>query len=192
MVLTVEEIYLPMTLTAVPGLSDAEFDALCQKYPDCRLECTAEGDVIVMPPTDPDTGIRNSSIGRQLANWAESSPGHVTASSAGFKLPNGARRSPDAAWISRNRLRSGMCPEFVIELLSPGDRLLASRGKMNEWIQNGVELGWMMDPRAQSVTIFRQNREPEVRADITEIGGEGSVAGFVLDPGPIWRTYSTE
>ena len=134
---TVEEYNPPMTLSA-PAMGDEEFDAYCQRYPDCRLESTAEGDIIIMPPTDPETGIRNNSIGRQLGNWTENTSGHATDSSSGFKLPNGARRSPDAAWISRARFKIRQCPEFVVELISPSDRLRVLREKMYEWIDNAA------------------------------------------------------
>ena len=183
---TVEETYLPMTLTA-PDITDAEFDAFCEQFPDCRLESTAEGDLIVMPPTDPETGVHNQEIGTQLNTWSGGVDGVVPDSSAGFRLPNGARRSPDASWISFPRLDRLRCPEFVIELLSPTDRPRTVRAKMQEWIENGAELGWMIDPKARSVTIFRPGQEPEVRAGIEEIAGEGPLAGFVLDLRRIWN-----
>ena len=183
---TVEETYLPMTLTA-PDITDAEFDAFCEQFPDCRLESTAEGDLIVVPPTDPETGDRNSEITMQLKFWARDRDGFAPDSSAGFRLPNGARRSPDASWISFPRLDRRRCPEFVIELLSPTDRPRTVRAKMQEWIENGAELGWMIDPKARSFTIFRPGQEPEVRAGIEEIAGEGPIAGFVLDLRRIWN-----
>ena len=100
----VEETYLPLTLF-VPNMTDAEFEELCGKYSDFRIEYTADGEVIIMPPTDPKTGIRNSAITKRLGNWADTAGrGYVTDSSAGFKLPSYARLSPDAAWISAERL----------------------------------------------------------------------------------------
>lgn len=183
----VEESYLPLTLT-VPGLTDSQFQEFCEQYADYRLEYTAEGELIIMPPTDFGTGVRNSSINRQLGNWALSvKRGFVTDSSSGFTLPNGARRSPDAAWTSRERSRiRPMCPEFVVELLSPSDRPKQVRAKMMEWISNGAELGWMINPRTHTVTIFRPGQEPEVLTGIAEVAGEGPVAGFVLDLTSIW------
>ena len=188
MVVTVDEIYLPLTLCA-PGITDDRFDELCELYEDFRVEYTAEGDVLVMPPTDEETGMRNSSINYQLMRWALTNErGAVTDSSTGFRLPNGARRSPDAAWISRQRLgRRPNCPEFVIELLSPSDRRTVARAKMQEWIDNGAELGWMLDPKSKSVTIYRTGREPEIRTGLNELAGEGVVDGFVLDLGPVWK-----
>ncbi len=183
----VEESYLPLTLT-VPGLTDEQFQEFCERYADYRLEYTAEGELIIMPPTDFGTGVRNSSINRQLGNWAlRVKRGYVTDSSSGFILPNGARRSPDAGWTSLARALSGpMCPEFVIELLSPSDRPKQVKAKMLEWMANGCELGWMINPRARTVSIYRPGREPELLTGASEVAGEGPIAGFVLDLTSIW------
>ena len=110
-----------------------------------------------------------------------SKAGRVVDSSTGFKLPSGARRSPDAAWISRGRSKARLCPEFVVELLSPSDRVRKTHAKMLEWIENGAELGWMITPRNRSVTVYRPGRAPEVLTGISEIAGEGPVDGLVLD-----------
>lgn len=191
----VEETYLPLTLYA-PGLSDNQFQEFCDKYPDFSLEYTTEGELVVTPPTDPETGVRNAAITYQLMKYAiESKTGRVTDSSAGFVLPSGARLSPDAAWISLDAFQSSKpVPEFVIELLSPSDRPTITKRKMAEWIENGVRLAWMIDPRAQSVTIYRsglcamgQKDEPEVRSGIEQLAGEGPVDGFILDLRPIWN-----
>ena len=188
MVVTVDEIYLPLTLSA-PGITDEQFQELCAQYEDYRVEYTAEGDLLVMPPTDEETGIRNSRINYQLVRWSLSDEsGEVTDSSTGFKLPSGARRSPDAAWISRERRgRKPNCPEFVIELLSPSDRRPTVQAKMREWIANGAELGWMIDPKNESVTIYRPGQDAETRTGIEQLAGEGPVEGFVLDLERIWR-----
>ena len=184
--LTVEEINEPLVIPA-PNLTDAGFEAYCERYPDSLLEYTAEGDLLVMPPTDEDTGYRNASLTTQLMNcMPNSKAGRVVDSSTGFKLPSGARRSPDAAWISRDRSKARLCPEFVVELLSPSDRVRKTHAKMLEWIENGAELGWMVNPRNRSVTVYRPGREPEVLTGIREIAGEGPVAGFVLDLRRIW------
>jgi Uma2 family endonuclease len=183
---TVEESYLPMTLSA-PGLTDAQFQEFCEQYADFRLEYTAEGELIVMPPTDPETGIRNATLIAQLSNWArENGRGFASDSSAGFTLPNGARLSPDAAWISRARLHAKQCPEFIIELLSPTDRPRKAHAKMLEWIESGVELGWLIDPKKKQVTIYRPGREPEIRTGIVSIDGEGPIEAFTLDLQPVW------
>lgn len=190
MTLTVEESYLPVTLS-VPGITDEQFRLFCEQYEDYRLEYTADGEVLIMPPTDPDTGARNSSINYQQKRWALSiERGIVTDSSTGFKLPNGARLSPDAAWISRERIgRRPTCPEFVIELLSASDRPKQTSAKMQEWVANGAELAWMIDPQTRTVSIYRPGRGVEVRTGISSVEGEGPVAGFVLDLEPVWKPY---
>ncbi|MFN7923144.1 MAG: Uma2 family endonuclease [Bryobacteraceae bacterium] len=187
--LTIDETYLPITLF-VPANTDEQFQALCEQYEDYRIEYTSDGELEIMLPTDPETGARNSSITYQLMRWALADPaGVVTDSSTGFRLPNGARLSPDAAWASRARLLQRLsCPEFVIELLSSSDRLNKARAKMQEWIDNGAELGWLIDPRTHTVTIYRPHREPEPRTGIDRLEGEGPVAGFVLDLAPVWRS----
>lgn len=188
MVMMVADTYLPVSLS-VPEITDAQFQELCEEYADYLLEYTAEGEVLILPPTDPQTGFRNSLIGYQLTKWTLENGGMVTDSSAGFLLPNGARRSPDAAWISTARARQGraMCPDFVIELISPTDRPKKVHEKMLEWVANGAALGWLIDPGSQSVTIYRPNQEPEVRAAVAMLEGEGPVAGFTLDLQPIWN-----
>ena len=187
MVVTVDEAYMPLTLTA-PGITDEQFHELCEQYENYRVEYTAEGDLLVMPPTDPETSARNLEIAAQLMIWARGKDGLATESSAGYRLPNGARLSPDAAWISRGRLRQKpSCPEFVVELLSPSDRPATVRAKMQEWIDNGALLGWMIDPKKQSVTLYRPGQEPETRTGIRQLAGEGPVDGFVLELERIWQ-----
>lgn len=182
----VEEAYLPVTLF-VPEISDAKFQEFCEQYADFRVEYSGEGELIIMPPTDPETGYRNALITACLFNWSKLvGHGRVTDSSAGFKLSNGARLSPDAAWSSRARFARHDCPEFVIELLSPSDRPKVTRAKMHEWIGNGALLAWMIDPATRTVTVFRPGQEPESLAGVESIAGEGPVAGFVLDLREIW------
>ncbi len=182
----VEEAYLPVTLF-VPEISDAKFQEFCEQYADFRVEYSGEGELIIMPPTDRRTSLRNAKIGFQLMGWAISDGrGEVTESSGGFTLPSGARLSPDAAWSSHERFELGACPEFVIELLSPSDRPKVTRAKMQEWTQNGAELAWMIDPATRTVTVFRPGQEPESRVDLESIQGEVPVAGFVLDLREIW------
>jgi Uma2 family endonuclease len=184
------ENHLPATLTA-PGLSEAEFLALAEDFPDCFLEYTSEGTVLIMPPTDPGTGVRVFRVARQLGNWAEAQGrGLVLGSDSGFFLPDGSRRSPDAAWFDAKRWREAQqpgtrfpvfAPEFVIEVRSPEQRARPLREKMDEYILNGVQLGWLIDPIEQTVTIYRPGREPEVLKQPSSGAGEGSVEGFVLN-----------
>ena len=197
MELVIDDAFLPATLTA-PPMTDEEFAAFCAEHPDLFFEMTAEGELIVMPPTYSYTGARNNRIGRQLDIWAErDGQGIATDSSTGFVLPNSARRSPDAAWTLKSRIsqldpasRSGfwhLCPDFVIELRSSSDRLRKLAEKMREYLANGAQLGWVIDPDHQSVTIYRPDAEPETRTSIHSIAGEGPVKGFVLDLSFVWN-----
>lgn len=187
--LIVQEAHLPMTLT-VPGITHEEFERLCEQYEDCRIEYTAEGELIVKPPTDPPTGFRNAAITGQLYVWLLSHKrGFVTDSSTAFALPSGARKSPDAAWISKSRYHAKpTCPEFVVELISPSDSPRKTHLKMLEWIDNGAELGWMINPRNRTVSIYRKgSADVDVGTGPTELAGEGPVEGFVLDLSLVWN-----
>jgi Uma2 family endonuclease len=185
MAFTIDETFLPATLTASP-MTDDEFTAFCNEYPDLFFEMTSEGDIIVMLPTDFDTGVRNADLSGQLAGWARRDRRGVgTASSTGLVLPNGARRSPDVGWTLKSH-----CPDFVIELKSPSDRRRKLDQKMREYLANGAQLGWLIDPDQRSVTIYRQNGEVETRTGIDSIEGEGPVAGFVLDLTSVWDPFA--
>src|SRR5262249_52367613 len=140
---------LPATFT-VPEMTDEEFLALCEKFPDATLEYASDGRLIIMPPTDPKSGARSAYIARALGNWAEEQGrGIVTGPDAGFRFRGGARRSPDAAWYHESRWKQAestgrrfpvFAPDFVIEVRSPDDRLRPLREKMQEYIDNGVQL----------------------------------------------------
>src|SRR5437879_6747474 len=181
---------LPATFTA-PGLSEAEFLKLCAKFPDAMVEYTSDGRVIVMPPTDPESGVRNAEVLGQLKNWADKQgKGHVCGPDAGFRFRDGSRRSPDAAWFDGARWRAAkkprvrfpvFAPDFVIEVRSPDDRIGALREKMEEYIANGVQLGWLIDPMERTVTIYSSGQPPRVLENPATVTGEGPVAGFVLN-----------
>src|SRR5712691_10933092 len=132
-------------------LTDDQFDLLCRDNPDLQFEMSAEGELIIMSPTYPDTGWRCSRITRRLDEWTEKDgTGTCYGSSTGFTLPNGAKRSPDASWISRRRWKNlkpedrdkmaRICPDFVVELRSATDRVSEVKKKMTEYIQNGARL----------------------------------------------------
>jgi Uma2 family endonuclease len=184
--------YLPAILTAKP-MTDEEFTELCDEHPDLFFEMTADGQLIVMAPTQSLTGARNQKIGRQLDVWAEKDGrGLAFDSSTGFVLPNGARRSPDASWLPASRIKDPegfwhLCPDFVIELKSRSESLKSLQEKMQEYMENGAQLGWLIDPIKRTVTIYRPNVESEVRKDITSISGEGPVATFTLDLTRVWN-----
>ena len=188
--------YLPATLTAHP-MSDDEFAEFCSEHPDLSFEMSAEGEIIVMAPTYSITGARNHHIDGSLFVWSRSDRrGIGTDSSPLFVLPNGARRSPDASWTLKSRIQQmdattrqkflHLCPDFVIELKSASDRQQTSHRKMKEYLANGAQLGWLIDPEAQAVSIYRPDRPVEKLTRIESITGEGPVAGFVLDLRAVW------
>ncbi len=184
--------------TADIHLNDEQFYRLCQVNRDLRLERTAEGKLIIMPPTGWETGNRNSRLNQRLGNWADKDErGLVFDSSTGFILPNGAIRSPDAAWVKRDRLEAlcpdpnrflPLCPDFAIELRSANDEINTVRAKMQEYLDNGMQLGWLLDPYEQQVEVYRNGRCSEGEAKPTvevlkspkELLGESVLPGFVL------------
>ena len=188
--------FLPATVTAHP-MSDEEFAEFCSEHPDLFFEMTAEGDIIVMAPAYSLTGVQNAHISCQLGMWEElDGRGLACGSSAGFVLPNGARRSPDASWTLRTRVEQmdpvyqetfwRLCPDFVIELKSAASRHGTLHEKMIEYLANGAQLGWLIDPDTRSVSIYRPGREVETLTGIESIAGEGPVAGFVLELVSVW------
>jgi Uma2 family endonuclease len=190
--------YVTLHISPAIELSDDEFFALCQINRDLRFERTAEGDIIIMAPTGAETGNRNADITAQLRNWAKrNGEGVAFDSSTGFKLPNRADRSPDSAWVRRSRLSSlsraekqkflPLCPEFVVELLSPTDRLDTTQAKMDEYIENGSLLGWIIDPESRHVHVYRPNRPVVIMENVSEISGDPELPGFVLDLKDIWE-----
>jgi Uma2 family endonuclease len=192
--MVIEEAYLPATLTA-PPMNDEEFIEFCAQFPDYFIEMSAEGEILIMPPSDYVTSAQIGRIYRQLSNWADAGPGGwVTESSGGFVLPSGARRAPDVAWFPAGR--AGLpnrgsrflrfAPDFVVELRSPSDRLARVRTKMVEWVENGTKLAWLVDPERRAVEIYRPGSEPEVLLDAEHVAGEGPVDGFVLDLRTVW------
>lgn len=196
MAFTIGEEFLPAVLRAHP-MTDDEFAAFCSEHPDLFFEMTAEGDLIISPPAYSLTGARHNKILRQLEQWAErDGRGIVTDAASGFVLPNGARRSPDIAWTLKKRIRAldpkmiegywHLCPDFVIEVRSKTDRLRTLREKMREWMSNGAQLAWLIDPETRNVEIYRPNAEPESQSDCESLQGEGPLEGFVLNLLPVW------
>lgn len=196
MAFTIDEAFLPATLTA-PPMTDEQFAEFCAEHPDLFFEMTAEGQIIVMPPNFSMTGIRNNEIEAQLRNWARQDRRGISSDcSTGFVLPNGARRAPDAAWTAKERIQQlskesldgyfHLCPDFVIELRSKTDRMRVLREKMREWISNGAHLGWLIDADSRTIEIYRRNGETEELTGADSIAGEGPVAGFVLDLSTVW------
>lgn len=170
----------------------AQFERFCQDNRDLRIELNKEGEILIMPPVHSDSSDKNSEIGFQLRLWAKKDKtGKVYESSGGFRLPNGAVRSPDASWILKERLeklteneRQGfikICPDFVVELRSDTDSLQKLKAKMNEYIENGAKLGWLIDPIKKKVHIYRQNKQIEILENPKTLSGEEVLNGFELD-----------
>jgi Uma2 family endonuclease len=182
---------LTLNLEPIAHLSHTEFRQLCQVNPDLKLERTAEGKLIVMPPTGWESGQRNSNLNADLNLWnRQANLGVVFDSSTGFILPNGAVRSPDAAWVRHDRMNAlnpdpdgflPLAPDFVIELRSASDRLKPLQDKMQEYIENGVRLGWLLNAKDQAVEIYRPGQKIEVLTSPTRLSGEDILPGFDLD-----------
>lgn len=179
-------------------MTDEQLFEFCQINRDLRIERTADGDLIIMAPAGARSGARNAEITMQLVHWAKrDGQGLAFDSSTGFRLPNGAMRAPDAAWVLRSRLADiseqdkerflPLCPDFVIELRSPSDGLKTVRDKMEEYRANGARLGWLIDPLTRRVHIY----EPDVPAselmNAAEISADPVLPGFVLNLTAIWE-----
>jgi Uma2 family endonuclease len=197
--LLIQSMSVPLTvnLPAIKSMSVEQFYELCQANRDLRIERTASGEVIIMPPAFSDTGNRNFKIALQLGNWAEQDgTGETFDSSAGFTLPNGATRSPDASWIKLERWNAlteeqkasfaPICPDFVIELRSSSDTLSGLQNKMQEYIDNGASLGFLIDRKNRNVYIYRPNQEPEILDHPETVSGEPELPGFALRMAKIW------
>jgi Uma2 family endonuclease len=188
-----ETLFLELPNAIALHVTQEQFEALSSANRDLRLERTAEGELIVNPPTGGESGQRNFSITGQLARWYEEHEdlGEGFDSSTGFKLPNGADRSPDASWVSRERWESltpqqrkgfvPLCPDFVVELRSESDSLPKLQAKMQEYIDNGARLGWLIDPQNRRVEIYRPEKDVEVLENPTNLSGEEVLPGFVLN-----------
>ena len=170
-------------------IGDDEFFELCQRNPNHKLEKNPDGTIIIMPNTGGKTGKRNSKINLKISLWEEANGGNVFDSSTAFIFPNGATRSPDAAWVSDelwNTLNDDeqnkfpkISPEFVVELMSPSDKLKDAKSKMLEYIENGVQLVWLIDPNDEEVHIFRADGTiSKVRGFDKVLSGEEILKNF--------------
>ncbi|AFW93475.1 MULTISPECIES: Uma2 family endonuclease [Nostocales] len=188
---------LTVSLKSVIDMTDDQFFQLCQNNRELRFERTANGELIIMPPTGGETGNKNARITQQVMNWTDvDGTGIAFDSSTCFKLPNGADRSPDACWIKLERWDAltdeekqkfpPICPDFVIELLSPSDSLKTTQEKMREYIDNGVGLGILINRKSRQVEIYRPGKEVEVLDSPVTVSGEDVLKGFVLNLGMIW------
>lgn len=188
---------LTLNLHSAIELTDERFEQICQSNRDLRFERTSTGELVVMSPAGSDTGRQNLGLSGQLWLWnRQVRLGVSFDSSAGFTLPNGAIRSPDTSWIkqerwdtlnaSQKRKFAPICPDFVVELCSPSDRLVEVQAKMQEYLDNGTRLGWLIDPESKQVQIYRQNQTVEVQNAPNSLFGEDILPGFELDLQEIW------
>ncbi len=189
-------IELPTTIGLL--VTQEQFAALAAANRDLRLERTAQGELIVNPPTGWETGERNRSLTGQLDRWYEEHEdlGKAFDSSTGFILPNDATRSPDASWVSRERWQAltpeqkgtfaNICPDFVVELRYSSDTLKSVQAKMREYLDNGAKLGWLIDPQQRRVEIYRPGKDVDVLENPAELSGEAVLPGFVLNLRRVW------
>jgi len=189
---------LTLNIPSVLKLTNEQFEQLAAANRDLRLELTARGELIIMPPTGGETGDRNFELDGQLWYWnRQNRLGKAFDSSTGFRLPNGTTRSPDVAWIAIERWEAltpvqrkkflPLCPDFAVELVSETDDLEETRSKMQEYVDNGLRLGWLINPRTREVEIYRPNQEVEVLRSPVTLSGEEVLPGFVLDLRPIFE-----
>ncbi|GAA6620804.1 Uma2 family endonuclease [Scytonema sp. NUACC26] len=186
----------PLTLSLdTVHLSDEQFYQLCQDNRELQFERTAKGELIIMAPVGGESGNREADFIIDLGTWnRQTALGYTFSSSTVFKLPNGANRSPDAAWIQKERWQvltpeqrrkfPPIAPDFTIELRSATDDLEMLRDKMREYMDAGVQLGWLINPQQQQVEIYRQGQDVEVRNLPTQLSGENVLPGFSLSLSP--------
>jgi Uma2 family endonuclease len=189
---------LVLRLAPVIDMSDEQFFDLCQLNRDLRLERTSQGDLVIIPPTGGETGRTNFKLTQVFGNWVDADgTGVGFDSSTGFALPNGAKRSPDLAWVKRDRWealtpeqRKGfapLCPDFVMELRSPSDALEYVQTKMQEYLDNDAKLGWLIDPIEKKVYTYLPQAAVECLDNPQTISGDPVLPGFVLELGRVWN-----
>lgn len=189
-----------VVLRLPPGMamSDDQLFEFCQINEHLRIERTAEGDLVIMPPECLDSGMIGMDVAGPVWNWAKANgTGVVFSSSAAFTLPNGAMRSSDVAWIRRERWEAlpreerrkfgHICPDFVVEVRSPSDSLRREQAKMQEYIDNGARLGWLIDPLGKQVYVYRPGAPVERLDNPETVSGDPVLPGFVLEPRGLWE-----
>ncbi|HJY79874.1 MAG TPA: Uma2 family endonuclease [Candidatus Binatia bacterium] len=179
------------------NLTEEQFIELCQENPELRLELTAHGELVIMPPTGSESGWRSGQVFLSLGTWAkQDGTGLSFDSSTGFTLPNGAIRSPDASWIQRERWTAltkaqrekfaPICPDFVIEVRSVTDRLSDLLEKMQEYLDNGARLGWLIDPIDKRAYVYRPGQPVEILENPQSLSGDPVLPGFRLNVQELW------
>lgn len=188
---------LTLNLNPIIKLTDEQFFELCQENENIRLERTAKGELIIMSPAGGETSNSNAGLTAQIWIWNQRNKlGKVFDSSGGFKLPNGANRAPDACWVKLERWDAltpeqkkkfpPICPDFVVELMSPSDSLKETQDKMKEYRDNGAVLGWLINRKSRQVEVYRPNQEVEILQSPTTVSSEDILPGFVLSLESIW------
>lgn len=194
--LELKDMQLPARIRPESPLSDLELMRFCD-HSGLRVEREPDGELLIMTPAGFRTSTMNDRISFSLHAWAEADGrGVTTGSDGGYTLPDGSMRAPDAAWVLLERVATltaeqqegfaPICPDFVIELRSPGDRLAELQSKMERWISNGAKVAWLIDPKRRTVTIYRAKQEPEELTDPSSVQGDGPVQGFELVMNKVW------
>jgi Uma2 family endonuclease len=196
----VPEVTLPYRLVLkvrALEMSEDQFLKLCSDNGDLRLELTAERELIIMPPAGLESGWREQELILQVGNWAKTDgTGRVFSSNAGYTLPNGAVRAPDVSWMPLSRWESlsredqtkfgHTFPDFAIELRSLSDGLGEVQDKMQEYMENGVHLGWLIDPQNRRIHVYRPGQPVEILGEPAAVSADPVLPGFVLDLSAIW------
>ena len=185
-------------LSPMPRLNREQLVEFCQANSELRIEQTAEGELIIMPPVSGDTGFREVDLAADFVIWARAAAGKVFGPSTGFTLPNGAMSSPDVSWVRQEQLDrltpeqwasfAPLCPDFVLELRSRTDRLPKLKEKMAEYLANGARLGWLIDPLEKQVFVYRPDAPVEHLKAPVSLSGEPVLAGFTLDLARVWSS----
>ncbi len=194
---TLTEGSLPVRLRTAAPMTDEELLRFCAANEPWRVEREPDGELVIMTPAGFGSSRMNSRITRLLEEWAEADGrGVTTDSNGGYALPDGSMRAPDAAWVSLEKVAqlseaeqarfAPVSPDFVIELRSESDRRGDLEEKMKHWVANGVQVGWLIDPKERAVTIYRAGEEPERLVDPASVEGSGPVRGFCLVMGRVW------
>lgn len=190
---------LPLPIEIAPGapLSDEEIVAFAPANEPYRIEQNAKGEIIVMTPVGGETSSWEAYLSYALTRCAiETGKGISFSPSAGFRLPDTTLLSPDASWIATDRWESldkqqqrgftPVCPDFLIELRSPNDSAFAAEEKIDQWMANGAQLAWLIDPVRKLAIIYRPGQQPELTTKPEVLEGEGPVAGFRLEMERFW------
>jgi Uma2 family endonuclease len=188
---------ITVNLNPIIQLNENQFYQLCRENPEVKFERNADGKLLIISPTGGITGNKNAEISADFGMWNRRTKlGVCFDSSTCFKLPNGANRSPDVAWIKNDRWNSltpeeqekfpPIAPDFVLELMSPSDSLQETQAKMQEYINNGVKLGWLINRKMRQVEIYRLGKAVEILDFPQQLSGEDILTGFILDMQIIW------